>query len=108
MNGFSSHHNGRFIDNDTKYEMDPLEYEFLQQRIGSDDNDENGPLMDSLAITNNSLSGSRSSLVCCSFFSDVINRREFMHLVCELTFTIYCVCQCYAQNLNFAYMQGNY
>lgn len=59
---------GRYIDNDTQHDMDPLEYEFLQQQIGSDDNDENALLMDSLAITSNSLNGSRSSLVSYMYF----------------------------------------
>ena len=100
MNGFNSDQNGRFIDNDPKYEMDPLEYEFLQQRVGSDDNDENGPLMDSLAITSNSLSGSRNSLVCCSFSSNVINRWGFLLLTCGFAFIIFYLFHCYAQKLN--------
>ena len=65
LNGFMvPQPDGRYIDNDIQNDMDPLEYEFLQQQVGSDDIDESALLMDSLAITNNSsLNGSRSSLV---------------------------------------------
>ena len=54
-------------------DMDPLEYEFLQQQtnsdVDSDDRLQGSNLMDSLAINGNSLNGSRSSLVgdCFSF-----------------------------------------
>ena len=69
LNGLDAQENGGYADNGIQYDMDPLEYEFLQQQTGADEIVENGLLMDSLAINSNSLSGSRSSLVCSLYFS---------------------------------------
>ena len=77
-NGFGTQTNDQFSDNGIQYDMDPLEYEFLQQQINSDDIDENGILMDSLAITSNSLSGSRTSLVCYDIVSIFLTLISFL------------------------------
>ena len=61
MNGINHRQSNGVSDNDIPNDMDPLEYDFLQQQVNGIE--DNNLLMDSLAINSNSLSGSRSSLV---------------------------------------------
>ena len=72
MNGGEQHVGDR-RSNVVPSDMDPLEYEFLQQQansdVDSDDRLQGSNLMDSLAINGNSLNGSRSSLVSDNFHS---------------------------------------
>ena len=63
-----SDQNGRLADNGIQSDMDPLEYEFLQQQANLGDIGENGRLSNSIGVSGNSLSGSRSSLVCQILF----------------------------------------
>eukprot|EP00112_Aurelia_sp_Birch-Aquarium-sp1_P015853 Seg3542.1 transcript_id=Seg3542.1/GoldUCD/mRNA.D3Y31 product="Protein still life isoforms C/SIF type 2" protein_id=Seg3542.1/GoldUCD/D3Y31 len=76
-NGGEKHFGDR-RSNGIPADMDPLEYEFLQQQtnsdIDSDDRLQGSNLMDSLAINSNSLNGSRSSLYVPADFDDSSDR----------------------------------